>query len=286
MSEQPRDVAQLVTPTPVIEGAGVRLRRVFPGQALDYPDPFLLLDHFGSDNPNDYLAGFPMHPHRGIETVTYMLEGAVRHTDSMGNSGVIEAGDFQWMTAGRAILHEEMPEPREGLMEGFQLWVNLPAKLKMMAPRYQELATEMIPVVHRGSDAAVRVVAGTCDSVTGPITDIAVQPTYLDVTLAPGGRFEQPIPRGHTVMAYAFRGAGSAGGSDGAARGLVAPKLALFGDGDSVALTAGPDGLRFLLVSGLPLHEPIVRYGPFVMNTREEILQTLAELRDGTFLGK
>jgi hypothetical protein len=267
-----------------MEGAGVRLQRVFPGPALDYPDPFLLLDHFGSTNPADYMAGFPMHPHRGIETVTYMLEGAVRHTDSMGNSGVIERGAFQWMTAGRAILHEEMPEPRDGLMEGFQLWVNLPAQLKMMDPRYQEILAEMIPVVHRGSDAVVRVVAGTCDSITGPITDIAAQPTYLDVTLAPGSLFEQPIPRGHTAMAYAFRGAGAAGGAEGASRELAAPTLALFGDGDSVALRAGRDGLRFLLISGLPLYEPIVRYGPFVMNTRQQILDTLAELRDGTFL--
>jgi redox-sensitive bicupin YhaK (pirin superfamily) len=284
MTDKPRDVVQIVTPAPVTEGAGVHLLRVFPGQALDYPDPFLLLDHFGSDDPADYLAGFPMHPHRGIETVTYMLEGAARHTDSMGNSGVIEPGDVQWMTAGRAILHEEMPEPRDGMMEGFQLWVNLPAALKMMDPRSQEIAAEMIPVVYLGNDVTVRVIAGAADAITGPVRDIAVQPTYLDVTLAPGGRFEQATPRGHTVMAYAFRGAGSAGGAEGGARPLTAPRLALFGDGDRVTLVAGAEGLRFLFIAGLPLNEPIVRYGPFVMNTRQEILDTLAELRDGTFI--
>jgi hypothetical protein len=277
---QPRNVTRTVLPTPVTEGAGVRLQRIFPSRALDYPDPFLLLDHFGSDNPADYMAGFPMHPHRGIETVTYMLAGAVRHTDSMGNSGVIEAGDVQWMTAGRAILHEEMPQAREGRMEGFQLWVNLPAKLKMTAPRYQEIAAEMIPLVQDQDGATVRVIAGMYEGVAGPVTDIAADPAYLDVTLAPDAAFATPIASGHTALAYVFRGDGILG--DGTH--VAATRLALLGDGDAVTARAGASGMRFLLISGLPLHEPIVRYGPFVMNTVEEIQQTLAELRNGTFI--
>jgi quercetin 2,3-dioxygenase len=279
-----RTVAQLVTPQSVMEGAGVRLRRSFPTPALDYPDPFLLFDHFGSENPADYLPGFPMHPHRGIETVTYMLAGVVAHRDSLGNSGTISSGDVQWMTAGRGILHEEMPQPRDGLMAGFQLWVNLPAADKMMPPRYQEIAANTIPGVRRGDGTLIRVIAGTVDSVSGPVKEIVAEPTYLDVSLPANSIYRQPTPRGHALLAYVFEGEGSFGvGSDGAGTAAGAPRMIVFNDGDYAEVRSGPLPVRFLLMSGKPSHEPIVRYGPFVMNTWEEIEETLRDLRQGTF---
>ena len=276
-----RQIARIIEPQPVVEGAGVRLKRSIAGAALDYLDPFLLFDHFGSDNPRDYLPGFPMHPHRGIETVTYMLAGAVTHRDSLGNAGTIGAGDVQWMTAGRGIMHEEMPEPVDGRMAGFQLWVNLPARLKMTKPRYQEILSAAIPEVRRADGAVVRVIAGSVGDVRGPVTDIFAEPEYLDVTLPADASFEQPVTRGHNAFAYVFEGGGTFG--DGTAA-LGSPKMVVLGDGDIVRAQAGAGGLRFLLVSGAPLGEPIARYGPFVMNTREEILQALADLRDGTFV--
>jgi len=281
MDIKTRQVARIIEPQPVIEGAGVRLKRSIAGAALDYLDPFLLFDHFGSDNPRDYLPGFPMHPHRGIETVTYMLAGDVTHRDSLGNAGTIGAGDVQWMTAGRGIMHEEMPEPVNGRMAGFQLWVNLPARLKMTKPRYQEILSAAIPEVHREDGAVVRVIAGSVGDVRGPVTDIFAEPEYLDVTLPAHASFEQPVTRGHNAFAYIFEGGGMFG--DGTAA-LGSPKMIILGDGDIVRAQAGARGLRFLLVSGAPLGEPIARYGPFVMNTREEILQALADLRDGTFV--
>jgi quercetin 2,3-dioxygenase len=281
MNTQTRQVNRTIEPQPVVEGAGVRLKRSIAGAALDYLDPFLLFDHFGSNNPADYLAGFPMHPHRGIETVTYMLAGAVTHRDSLGNAGTIGAGDVQWMTAGRGIMHEEMPEPVDGRMAGFQLWVNLPARLKMTRPRYQEILSAAIPAVRRDDGAVIRVIAGAVGDVRGPVTDIFADPEYLDVSLPAQASFEQPVTRGHNAFAYVFGGAGTFG--DGTAA-LGSPKLIVLGDGDVVRARAGADGLRFLLVSGVPLGEPIARYGPFVMNTREEILQALADLRDGTFV--
>jgi quercetin 2,3-dioxygenase len=276
-----RQVARIIEPQPVVEGAGVRLKRSIAGAALDYLDPFLLFDHFGSDNPRDYLPGFPMHPHRGIETVTYMLAGAVTHRDSLGNAGTIGAGDVQWMTAGRGIMHEEMPEPVDGRMAGFQLWVNLPARLKMTKPRYQEILSASLPEVRRADGAVVRVIAGSVGDVRGPVTDIFAEPEYLDVTLPADASFEQPVTRGHNAFAYIFEGGGTFGDSTAA---LGSPKMVVLGDGDIVRAQAGANGLRFLLVSGAPLGEPIARYGPFVMNTREEILQALADLRDGTFV--
>ncbi len=281
MESKTRQVVRTIEPQPVVEGAGVRLKRSIAGAALDYLDPFLLFDHFGSDNPADYLPGFPMHPHRGIETVTYMLAGAVTHRDSLGNAGAIGAGDVQWMTAGRGIMHEEMPQPVNGRMAGFQLWVNLPARLKMTQPRYQEILSAAIPEVRRDDGAVVRVIAGAVGDVRGPVTDIFADPEYLDVTLLPYTSFDQPVTRGHNAFAYLFEGGGTFG--DGSAA-LGSPKLVVLGDGDSVRAQAGAGGLRFLLVSGAPLGEPIARYGPFVMNTREEILQALADLRDGTFV--
>jgi quercetin 2,3-dioxygenase len=281
MDIETRQVVRTIEPQPVIEGAGVRLKRSIAGSALDYLDPFLLFDHFGSDNPRDYLPGFPMHPHRGIETVTYMLAGVVTHRDSLGNAGTIGAGDVQWMTAGRGIMHEEMPQPVDGRMGGFQLWVNLPARLKMTKPRYQEILSAAIPEVRRDDGTLVRVIAGAVGDVRGPVTDIFADPEYLDVALPEHAGFEQPVTRGHNAFAYVFAGGGTFG--DGAAA-LSSPKLIVLGDGDVVRAQAGADGLHFLLVSGAPLGEPIARYGPFVMNTREEILQALADLRDGTFV--
>jgi hypothetical protein len=275
-----RTITRVVTPRPVIEGAGVHLRRSIALPELDYVDPFLLLDHFESDNPDDYIKGFPLHPHRGIETVTYMLAGEVSHRDSLGNAGTIGPGDVQWMTAGSGIRHEEMPAPRDGRMAGFQLWVNLPARLKMTAPRYQEVLAADVPVAHRAG-VEVRVIAGEVDGVAGPVHEIYAQPSYLDVTLAPGAAFNHDLPADHACFAYIFRGAAQVGETTVSALGL-----ALLSAGDRVTLTAAEAGARLLLVSGLPLGEPIARYGPFVMNTRAEIETALRELRDGTFIKK
>ncbi len=282
-----RPVDIVVDPRPTTEGAGVLLKRCIGGRDLDHCDPFLLLDHFGSDDPDDYLAGFPMHPHRGIETVTYMLEGDVTHRDTLGNEGSIGAGDVQWMTSGGGIMHEEMPHaPREGgRMGGFQLWVNMPAELKMSAPRYQDVSAERIPCVRRDDGVEIRVVAGEVDGVVGPVKEIYAEPIYLDVTVPPRSRFAFTVEPGHTVFAYAFEGAGRFGVTpedEGAE--LVAPRLAVFGDGDEVVVNTDGAPVRFLLVAGKPLDEPIARYGPFVMNTREEIEQALRDLREGTFV--
>lgn len=285
MDSQARKVVRIIRPQAVLEGAGVRLKRSIATQELDYLDPFLLFDHFGSDNPQDYLAGFPMHPHRGIETVTYMLAGVVNHRDSLGNAGSITAGDVQWMTAGRGIMHEEMPRPYQGKMAGFQLWVNLPAKLKMIAPRYQEIASAQIPEATTEDGARIRVIAGTTNGISGPVSEIAADPIYLDVSVPTGGSFVQAVERGHTAFAYVFAGGGRFGVTnkeDGEAVGH--PTLVVFGDGDRVGVRAVAQSVRFLFVSGKPLYEPIARYGPFVMNTAEEIEQALRDLRNGTFV--
>jgi redox-sensitive bicupin YhaK (pirin superfamily) len=285
MDSQSRKVVRIVRPQAVLEGAGVKLKRSIATRELDYLDPFLLFDHFGSDNPQDYLAGFPMHPHRGIETVTYMLAGVVNHRDSLGNGGSITAGDVQWMTAGRGIMHEEMPKPRDGKMAGFQLWVNLPAKLKMTAPRYQGFASAQIPEVTTEDGVKVRVIAGTVNGVRGPVSEIAANPVYLDVSLPAGGSFVQAAERGHTAFAYVFAGEGRFGVTDkGEGEAVGHPALVVFGDGDRVEVRAAAQPVRFLFVSGKPLYEPIARYGPFVMNTVEEIEQALRDLRNGTFV--
>ena len=280
-----REVTDVVTPTLASDGAGVRLRRSIATRTLDHLDPFFLFDHFGSENADDYIAGFPMHPHRGIETITYMLDGSVSHKDSMGNAGVIGAGDVQWMTAGSGILHEEMPRAGPRRLDGFQIWVNLPRKLKMTSPRYQDVPAARIPDVTRADGSRVRVIAGEVDGVPGAVREIFAGPSYLDVALPAGGSFEQPVPRGHTALLYVFRGEVTVGGSQGA-RGpaIAAPRLVLLGDGDVVRVHAGGAPARFLLLSAQPLHEPAVRWGPFVMNTKEEIAQALQELRDGTFI--
>jgi redox-sensitive bicupin YhaK (pirin superfamily) len=281
MKSPTRKIARIIEPQNVVEGAGVRLKRSIGGRTLNYLDPFLLLDHFQSTNPADYQAGFPLHPHRGIETVTYLLTGAVRHRDSVGNTGEIGPGDLQWMSAGRGILHEEMPQVRPEGVAGFQLWVNLPAKQKMSAPGYQNIHAKEIPIVERERGAAIRVIAGTVDGTTGPITGIVAEPTYFDVALASGGSLVLPIARGHSAFAYLFEGEARFGAAE---RTLVtAPRLIVWDDGDSIEVNSGKTPARFLLVSGKPLNEPIARYGPFVMNTQEEIQQTLRDLQQGTF---
>jgi redox-sensitive bicupin YhaK (pirin superfamily) len=280
----PRTVAEIVEPTPVVEGAGVRLRRSIATRTLDYLDPFLLFDHFGSDDPADYVKGFPVHPHRGIETVTYMLGGSVAHRDSLGNAGVIGAGDVQWMTAGRGILHEEMPKVGPRRLDGFQVWVNLPRTLKMTSPRYQDVGTAKIPEVVRPDGVRIRVVAGAVDGVVGAVREIYAEPEYLDVSMPAHRTFEQPVPRGHTALAYVFEGEVTFGGEAEAEGRVAATRLAVLGDGDLVRARTLERPGRFLLLSGKPLGEPIARYGPFVMNTGEEIQQTLRELRDGSFI--
>jgi redox-sensitive bicupin YhaK (pirin superfamily) len=278
-----RRVKDVVTPLAASDGAGVRLRRSIATQQLDHLDPFFLFDHFGSEDPGDYIAGFPMHPHRGIETVTYMLDGSVAHRDSLGNSGVIGAGDVQWMTAGSGIMHEEMPRVGPRRLDGFQIWVNLPAKLKMTAPRYQDVPAARIPEVVRADGARVRVVAGEVDGAAGAVREIFAGPTYLDVALPAGGTFEQPVPRGHTALLYVFQGEVAVGGPAPGGATVPSPRLAILADGDVVRVHAVAPA-RFLLLSAQPLGEPAVRWGPFVMNTREEIAQALQELRDGTFV--
>ncbi|HZC67270.1 MAG TPA: pirin family protein [Nitrospirales bacterium] len=285
MRSLPRKIETIIEPDPVIEGAGVRLNRSIGTQRLDYLDPFLLLDHFASSDPRDYKAGFPLHPHRGIETVTYVLRGEVHHKDTLGNSGSIGAGDVQWMTAGRGIMHEEMPQVRPEGIAGFQLWVNLPAKLKMTKPRYQDIRSGEIPEIKKENGVRIRVITGTVDGVSGPVTGIAANPIYLDVFVPAHASFIHPIERGHTAFAYVFEGEAKFVGEekeDGAT--ISHPRLVVLGDGDYVKVVTGMTPVRFLLVSGKPLHEPIARYGPFVMNTQDEIEQTLQELRQGTFV--
>jgi len=279
---QPRSVALLLTGNPTVEGAGVRLNRVFGYPEVPKFDPFLLLDDFGSDNPEDYLAGFPWHPHRGIETVTYMLSGEVEHGDSLGNAGVISTGDVQWMTAGSGIVHQEMPRRVEGRLRGFQLWTNLPAASKMMEPRYRDVPADSIPEVSPHEGLKIKIIAGEVVGVRGPVQDVVVEPEYFDITLEPGADLEHPTPKGHTVFAYAVNGRGKVGpnGTHTLARG----QLALFTEGDSVLIRASDVPFRFLLVSGKPLGEPVAWSGPIVMNTREELAAAFREYQDGSFI--
>jgi hypothetical protein len=265
---------------PTSDGAGVRLTRIVGQEALPDLDPFLLLDEFGSDDPKAYVAGFPEHPHRGFETVTYMLAGRMRHRDNQGNSGLLTAGSVQWMTAGRGIVHSEMPEQEEGLMQGFQLWVNLPASDKMTAPRYQDIAPERIPTV-AFEGGTVRVLAGRYGDTEGPVSGISVDPVYLDVTLDPGASFHTALAAGHTAFLYVFEGALVAG--DEPSQHVERGELAVLGSGDAVAARAGASGARFILVAGRPLGEPVARYGPIVMNTRAELQRAFDDLRNGTF---
>ena len=283
----PRKISQIIEPQNAIEGAGVRLLRSISPRVSNEFDPFLLFDHFAFNDPIEGpLRGFPYHPHRGIETVTYMLEGSTSHRDSLGNAGLIGPGDVPWMSSGRGILHEEMPRRGEsGNIYGFQLWVNLPSHLKMSEPRYQEVIASTIPTYEKDG-VKIRVVTGTVDNVTGPVVDIAASPLYLDVQLAPASEWHFPIPRGHTALAYVFDGEGVFGDHPSSGSGLTveAIKLIKFGDGDHITVKTENNPVRFMLIAGAPFKEAIVPYGPFVMNTIEEIQETLKELRNGTFI--
>ena len=280
-SPESRSVTQIVTGQATSDGAGVRLFRVIGGSMLPELDPFLLLDEFLSDDPNDYIAGFPDHPHRGFETVTYMLAGRMRHRDNQGNSGLLTAGSVQWMTAGRGIVHSEMPEQEDGLMWGFQLWVNLPARSKMTAPRYQDIPPAQIPEVETADGIHVRVIAGEFDGMCGPVNGIDADPIYRDVTLPAGQTMTLPLPHEHNAFLYCYDGEIGVGGESATIVGKR--RLAVLSLGDKLHLTGGPDGARLLLVAGKPFGEPVARYGPFVMNTRDELAQAIDDLRSGRF---
>ncbi len=296
-----RPVKSIITSKPTIEGAGVKLRRAFGFGETAAFDPFLLLDDFRNDRPDDYRAGFPWHPHRGIETITYVLAGSVEHGDSLGNQGKLEAGDVQWMTAGRGIMHQEMPAgDAAGRMHGFQLWANLPSSLKMAAPRYQDVKGAEIPEIVDDDGTRVRVVCGDFWGRRGPIEGVAADPRYLDVSVSPGRRKTLPVELERHAFAYVFEGSGSFraasqpfgvltektdGGNETVVREQTGNRsLVLFDSGDEVTVQAGDEGIRFLLVSGKPIEEPVAWYGPIVMNTQAELQQAVADLRNGTFI--
>ena len=281
VSSPVRAVTQTLRGMPASDGAGVKLTRVIGQPRLPDLDPFLLLDEFGTDKAEDYIAGFPEHPHRGFETVTYMLDGRMRHKDNHGHEGVLEPGAVQWMTAGRGIVHSEMPEQREGRMRGFQLWMNLPAKDKMTVPNYQEFGGDRLPVVER-TGVSVKVIAGTLDGATGPVKQPATDPTYVDIRLDAGVDFALPVPAGHSAFIYVYEGSVSVGVDRDAAK-IDSQELAVLGDGEEVRLQGRAPRSRAILVAGRPLREPVARYGPFVMNTREEIMQAFADYQSGKF---
>jgi len=295
-----RPIRQIIQSKPTIEGAGVKLQRAFGfGKTKDF-DPFLLLDDFRNENPDDYLAGFPWHPHRGIETITYVLAGSVEHGDSLGNKGKMTAGDVQWMTAGSGILHQEMPKgDPAGRMHGFQLWANLPSALKMTAPRYQDIPSAAIPEVTDDDGTRARVICGEFWGKKGPVEGVAADPAYLDVSVPAGRRKRLAIETTRNAFAYVFAGSGmfreasdpravltdqAAKPDASAVYDISNHSLVLFDRGDEVTVEAGPEGIRFLLVSGRPIEEPVAWYGPIVMNTEEQLHQAFGELRDGTFI--
>jgi redox-sensitive bicupin YhaK (pirin superfamily) len=295
-----RPVKSIIESTPTMEGAGVRLRRAFGFGAKNEYDPFLLFDDFRGDRPSDYLAGFPWHPHRGIETITYVLAGDVSHADSLGNEGKLGAGDVQWMTAGRGIMHQEMPHgDAQGRMHGFQLWSNLPSHLKMTAPRYQDVKSKDIGEVIDDDGTRVRVIIGEFWGKTGPVAGIAADPRYLDVTVPPGRKKRLKVDTRANAFAYVFEGEGTFRDAsdptgvlterhvedDHPVRSTAGNRsLVQFGSGDEVVVQAGEKGIRFLLVSGRPIEEPVAWYGPIVMNTQQELQQAVSQLRDGTFI--
>ncbi len=282
LTTRSRTIARLQRGQETRDGDGVKLTRIIGTPMLPALDPFLMLDEFGSDEPTDYVGGFPDHPHRGFETVSYMLAGRMRHGDNHGHSGVLGPGSVQWMSAGRGIVHSEMPEQEEGLMWGFQLWVNLPASDKMKPARYQEFAPESLPVITAGEGVQVKIIAGELQGVRGPIEGVATQPVYWDVTLAPGARFTAPLPATHQGFIYVFGGDLVAGPED-ARKPVGRSWLGVLGEGEELELVAGTEGARLILVAGVPLNEPVARYGPFVMNTQEEIQQAFVDYREGRF---
>ncbi|MRR58212.1 MAG: pirin family protein [Deltaproteobacteria bacterium] len=296
-----RKIKKIFKSRPTIEGAGVHLKRAFGYSQVPQFDPFLMLDDFHTSNPDEYLAGFPWHPHRGIETITYVLEGLVEHGDSMGNKGTIAAGDVQWMTAGSGIIHQEMPKlSPTGTMWGFQFWANLPASQKMMPPRYRDVKADEIPAVTLANGVAVKVVAGEVAGVRGPVQDIVIEPEMLDITVPSGTVFNHPLPQGHTVFAYVLSGEGyfderrdayayemvGQGWSDIERRCICQPETVILFEhgGDEVVVTTTDMPVRFLLVSGKPLNEPVAWYGPIVMNTQDELKVAFEEYNNGTFI--
>ena len=280
----PRNIRKVFKSTPTMEGAGVYLKRAFGFNEVPLFDPFLLLDDFRSNNPADYLKGFPWHPHRGIETITYMLDGNVKHGDSMGHNGVISAGAVQWMTAGSGIIHEEMPFGNEhGKMGGFQLWANLPASEKMNPPRYRDITPDRIPKLHLENGVEIHIICGNIGQTKGPVNDIAIDPEYLDITLPPGVSYSHNIQTGYTAFAYIIAGKGVFCHQS---EPYSNETLILFGDGDAVTVTTEDNPVRFLLISGKPLHEPIAWQGPIVMNTQAELSRAFREYQDGTFLNQ
>jgi redox-sensitive bicupin YhaK (pirin superfamily) len=277
-----REVVKQVRGMPTSDGAGVKLTRVIGQPALGDLDPFLMLDEFGTDNPGDYIAGFPAHPHRGFETVTYMLDGRMRHKDNHGHEGVLVPGAVQWMTAGRGIVHSEMPEQQQGRMRGFQLWLNLPARTKMMDPAYQEFGPERIPMASPARGVHVKVIAGTVGAATGPVVQPATDPTYLDIELDADASFVQALPPEHSAFVYVFEGELSVV-SGATMTALPQHTLAVLGPGDQVRLQSGAVAARAILVAGRPLHEPVARYGPFVMNTQDQLRQAFEDYQGGRF---
>ena len=272
-----RNLIRRIPGLPTSDGAGVKLTRLIGQPALDMLDPFLLLDAFGSERGTDYIAGFPEHPHRGFETVTYMLAGRMRHRDNHGNSGLLVAGGAQWMTAGAGLIHSEMPEQSDGEMRGFQLWVNLPATHKMIAPRYQDIAPEQIPVLTPAAGASVRLIAGEVFGARGPVQGILTQPLFVDIALAASATLTLTLPAAHTAFVHAFEGAGVQVGDTW----LAAQELGVLGAGEQIELRAADAPTRLILVAAAPLREPVARYGPFVMNTPQQIQQALADYRAG-----
>ncbi len=273
---QPRPVERLIAGQPTSDGAGVKLTRVLTQDLQRRLDPFLMLDAFGSDSADDYIAGFPDHPHRGFETVTYMLAGHMRHRDSAGNEGLLRDGGVQWMTAGRGVIHSELPEQSEGRMEGFQLWLNLPAKDKMNPPWYRDIQSAELPE-WRGEGVVARVIAGSAQGVQGAVQRDGTEPLYLDLHLDAGVTFEQPLPESHNAFVYVYRGGLRIGEQE-----VPVQRMAILRNtGDGVRLTAGSDGARAILIAGRPLKEPIVQYGPFVMNSQQEIFKAVEDFRSG-----
>lgn len=277
-----RHLTRVVRGTPASDGAGVKLNRVIGTQTVPDIDPFLMLDEFRSDQADDYIAGFPDHPHRGFETVTYMLAGRMRHADNHGHSGLMEAGSVQWMTAGRGIIHSEMPEQQDGLMAGFQLWINLPARLKMTPPRYQEFPASAIPALAPAPGVDVKLIAGELDGQAGPVQGIATRPLYWDIGLTPGAAWQAPVPATHQAFIYVFEGSVLAG-PEASRHEVQRGQMAVLGEGDTLELNTTGTAARLLLIAGLPLQEPVARYGPFVMNTAEEIHRAFDDYRNGRF---
>ncbi len=280
--ETPRNIRRVFKSTPTIEGAGVKLKRAFGFNEVPLFDPFLLLDDFRSNNIADYVKGFPWHPHRGIETITYMLDGNVKHGDSMGHNGVISAGAVQWMTAGSGIIHQEMPfGDQHGKMGGFQLWANLPASQKMNPPRYRDITPEQIPQLHLENGVEIHIICGNIDQTKGPVNDIAIDPNYLDITVPSGISYTHHLTKGHTAFAYIIAGKGVFCHQD---ETYSNETLILFDDGDTITVTTEDNHVRFLLISGKPLNEPIAWQGPIVMNTQAELSKAFREYQNGTFL--